>query len=289
MWRLAFVSALLLLAFENASLAQDCGTDEKCLGANYIACANGAMCPADRKCSTDGRRCLSRERVDCGGYSCGPGKVCGPANACVAKNATPDRRPYAADDARHKGSRSVKPSADNTILAYLPEQDKTLMSLKAFVESHSGAARSTPSSVPAAKTAPQAKQDGGQHVAPATNVAANPATMMQDARNISSTVTAIKELQAHIKRAEESKAGAEQEIKKLQTRMQELSLKRWQEEADQLKAAAASPTATATAPNAESVKMNCKVLGASNAAAEKFQLQCERQQMTTCDAGPRAK
>ncbi|MBI1980518.1 MAG: hypothetical protein HYS63_02955 [Methylocystis sp.] len=282
MWRLAFVSALLLLAFENASLAQDCGTDEKCLQANYIACANGAMCPADRKCSTDGRRCLSRERVDCGGYSCGPGKVCGPANACVAKNATPGRRSYAADDARHKDSRSVRPNADNNILAYLPEQDKTLMSLKAFIDSHSGAARSTPSSVPAAKTVPQAKQDGGQHVAPANN----PATMMQDARNSSSTVTAIKELQAQIKRAEESKAGAEQEIKKLQTKMQELSLKRWQEEADQLKAAASSAV---TAPNAESVKMNCKVLGASSASADKFQLQCERQQMTTCDAGSRAK
>lgn len=288
MWRLAFIGALLLLAFENASLAQECGADDKsCLGANYIACANGAMCPADRKCSTDGRRCLSKEKVDCGGYSCGPGKVCGPANACVVKNAALGRRSYALDDARHKDSRSVKPSADSNILAYLPEQDKTLMSLKAFIDAHSGAARTTPSSVPAAKTVPQAKQDGGQHVAPANNAAANPATTIQDARNVSSTVTAIKELQAQIKRAEESKAGAEQEIKKLQTKMQELSLKRWQEEADQLKAAAAS--ATAIAPNAESVKMNCKVLGASNAAAEKFQLQCERQQMTTCDAGPRAK
>lgn len=287
MWRLAFVSAFLLLAFENSSLAQDCGGDSKsCSPANYVTCANGALCPADRKCSTDGRRCLAKEMVDCGGYSCGPGKVCGPANACVAKHRSPGRRSYAVDDARHKDSRPTQPSADKSVLAYLPEQDKTLMRPKAFIDSHSAAAQSTPSPVPSAKNAPQARLDGGQQVAPANNPATTPAATTQDARNISSTVTAIKELQAQIKRAQESKAGAEQQLAKLQTKMQELSLKRWQEEADQIKAAAASPIVTA--PNAENLKVNCKVLGASNAFADKFQLQCERQ-MTTCDAEPRAK
>ncbi len=291
MWRLAFVSALLLLASQNASLAQQCRADDKaCIRANHIVCANDAMCPADRKCSADGRRCLAKEMVDCGSYSCGPGKVCGPANNCVVKNATPIRRSYALDDARRKDSRPVKPSADTTadksVSAYLPQEDKTLMSLKAFLESRSGAAQSTPSSVPSAKTVPQAKQDGGQHVAPANNPATNHATTIQDAHNIYSTVTAIQELQALIKRAEESKAGIEQQIEKLRTKMQELSLMRWQEEAYEIKGAAASPTVFA--PNAENVKMNCKVLGASNALADRFQLQCERQ-TTTCDAEPRAK
>lgn len=110
MWRLALVSASLLACGE-ASFALECGAGDKaCAGANYVACANGFMCPADRKCSADGRRCLAKEMVDCGTYSCGPGKVCGPANACVAKtakNKTDGRRSYAVDDVRPKESRAV--------------------------------------------------------------------------------------------------------------------------------------------------------------------------------------
>ncbi|MGD9657379.1 MAG: hypothetical protein AB7U61_07015 [Methylocystis sp.] len=102
---------------------------------------------------------------------------------------------------------------------------------------------------------------------------------------MSSTVTTIKELQAQIRRAEESKASIEREIKKLQKRMQELSLKRWQETADQIKAAAAGPIVIA--PNGEDVKLNCKVVGASDSSGE-FQLQCERH-LTALDAGPSAK
>lgn len=286
MWWLAFFSAIFLLASENASLAQDCGADDKsCNRANYVACANGAMCPADRKCSTDGRRCLAKEMIDCGSHSCGPGKMCGPANSCVVKNMTRIRQSSELDDARHKDARPIKPSADNAILAYLPVEDKTLMSLKAFIDSRSGATQSTPSSAPVAKTVPQAKQDGGPHVPPANAPAPSRATTPEDAHNVSSTVTTIKELQAQIRRAEESKASIEQEIKKLQTRLQELSLKRWQETADQIKAAVAGPIVIA--PNDENMKMNCKVVGTSDASGE-VQLQCERQ-LTTCDAGPRAK
>lgn len=275
MWRLAFVSAFLLLAFENSSLAQDCGADPKsCSRASFITCANGAMCPSDRKCSSDGRRCLAMEMVDCGTYSCGPGKVCGPGSACLVKRRASGRRFYALNDARLKDSRPAQPSADKAVLAYVPEQDKTQLRPRPFSDSRAGAAQSTPAPAPAAK-------------APPANPATPPAATIEDAHNSSSTVTSIKELQAEIKRAEESKTSAEQEIKKLQTKMQELSLKRWQETADQIRAAAASQMALV--PNAENMKLNCKFLRASDTPGEKFQLQCERQQVTTCDAGPRAK
>lgn len=288
MWWLMFFSAILFLASENAALAQDCGADDKsCSRSGYVACANGALCPADRKCSTDGRRCLAKEMIDCGSHSCGPGKTCGPANSCVARNTTRLRQSSELDDVRRKDSRPVRPNADNAILAYLPVEDKTLMSLKAFIDSRAGAAQSTPSSAPLAKTVPQPKPDGGQHVAPANAPAPSHATTLQDAHNVASTVTTIKELQAQIRRAEESKASIEQEIKKLQARMQELSLKRWQETADQIKAAAAGPIVIA--PNGENMRMSCKILGASDPSEDRFQLQCERQQVTACDAGPRAK
>jgi hypothetical protein len=71
----------------------------------------------------------------------------------------------------------------------------------AFIEARSDAARSTPSSVPSAKTAPQAKQDGGQRVAPANTPAPNHPTTTEVAQNVSSTVTTIKELRAQIERS----------------------------------------------------------------------------------------
>ncbi|MFO1103856.1 MAG: hypothetical protein U1E20_13235 [Methylocystis sp.] len=68
--------------------------------------------------------------------------------------------------------------------------------------------------------------------------------------------------------------------------MQALSLTRWQETADEIKSAAAAQIVIA--PAGENMKMSCKILGGADASGEGFQLQCERLQISTCDAGPRA-
>lgn len=273
MWRIVVVGAFWLLASGATSLAQECSDEGKSCMPGYIACASGTSCPLDRKCSTDGLRCLSKGMTDCGSYSCGPGKFCGPVNSCVVKNTTTVRQSHLLEDSHHKDPRSAK-LAVKAAAAYRSEDDKTPLSIKPFIESRSSAAQSAASSIPPAGSATPGRGENGLHPAPANALSTNRAITMQGAPTVSSTATAITELQAQIKTAEENRASLERQMTELQAKMQALSLKKWQEEVDQIKAAAPASQAI-IASNAESTKVSCKILGA--VIGDKFQLHCERQ------------
>lgn len=298
MWWMAVIGAFWLLMSGDVSLAQSrscsngagcgsglqCAADGKtCIPEGYVECATGSLCPAGKKCSADGKRCLPKEMVDCGTYSCGPGKTCGADNKCVAKNAPPVQRPTT-PDTRQKDARNVRRAPARP--QQTPEDERSHIAFREFIEAKTGAAQTeSPSLHPVAamqSIGPEIRPDP----APVVEPPKPPAKMIEEERDATPTAAAITQLQAEIRKAEENRRSLEQEITKLQAKMQALSLKKWQEQANQYKEdSSGGPLAFTSASG--NMKLSCRIVDATIGNANKIRLDCERQ-LATNDAPPSA-
>lgn len=64
-----------------------CGSNSTCMQTGANDCGNGISCAAAQRCSRDAKRCLEKEAVDCGSFSCNPGQKCASGHTCINKEA----------------------------------------------------------------------------------------------------------------------------------------------------------------------------------------------------------
>lgn len=155
------------------------------------------------------------------------------------------------------------------------------MEIKAFIEARAnGAAPAAP--------APPAGQEPRLNLAPAHDDARPEAKPIVDRRGPASTAAAIDDLQAEIKKAQENRLRLDQEIKQLQTKMEALSLKKWQEHASRYDEARPGDLVPLTAGD-KYEKLSCRLVDPLIGNAARLRLDCEWKLATSNAATPATK